>query len=174
MPSDNCVKRQPSNFESGGQGFESLPARQHLSVATREFLPARFFASTCELGGSNLEAPCVVARIFFRAVVKGGRGSVRYMDRPPTPRAGPRHARLGTQVRALTPPRGDRIEPILLRCRWSHLAILYGPAARIAKTSAVRLSGRKTDNTETTRLSWTLIRARVAQGTPRPTHKISA
>jgi hypothetical protein len=44
------------NYESGGQEFESLRARHHPSVMTREFRPVVFFASRCIGGGSNSEA----------------------------------------------------------------------------------------------------------------------
>jgi hypothetical protein len=52
LPGKCCVDVAPvaqldraPDFESGGQGFESLPARHHPSVTAHEFLLAIFFAS---------------------------------------------------------------------------------------------------------------------------------
>jgi hypothetical protein len=49
-------KSRGQNFESGGQGFESLRARQHPSASTRLFASVRMSASRWLGRGSNLEA----------------------------------------------------------------------------------------------------------------------
>ena len=49
------------DYESGGQGFESLRARQHLSVANSRISCSIIFSSRCVYGGSNLEAACSIS-----------------------------------------------------------------------------------------------------------------
>ena len=44
------------DYESGGQEFESLRARQHLSAIAADFTSAKKVASTDPVRGSNMEA----------------------------------------------------------------------------------------------------------------------